>query len=235
MVKLKIGLKKELLAMADKRRSASLSKYFKTAKGQYAYGDIFLGIAVPDLRRIALKYKSIDLSDLEYFLRNKIHEFRFAALEILISKYKTAQEDKEKELLVKFYVSNLDFVNNWDLIDASCRHLLGDFYLNRNRNFLYVLARSKNFWHRRIAIVSTHVFIQNNQFEDTLRITNFFLDQQEKQHDLVNKAIGWMLREIGKKSFNTELEFLRQNAARMPRISFRYAVERIPKKFLNFD
>ncbi len=220
------NLKNKLLAAGDRKKSVSFAKYFKTGKGQYGEGDIFLGIAVPVQRKIALEHAAIPLPQLRFFLQSKIHEFRFTALEILVSKYKAAPA-KEKAALVKFYLNNLDCVNNWDLVDTSAPQILGSFLLNKDKKILMRLAHSKNYWHRRVAVVSTLALIRSGSHGDALEIIAFLLS--EKQHDLINKAMGWMLREIGDCSRQTELAFLRKYSKNLPKITLRYACEHLPK------
>ncbi len=230
-----LALKRKLLESADKRKAKSLSAYFKTGKGEYGQGDIFLGISVPDQRKIATAHKGIPLESLGRFLESKIHEFRFTALEILGAKYESAartRNGKEKAGIVKYYLRNLDSVNNWDLVDASAPQILGDFLLDKNKDILFRLARSENFWHRRIAAVSTLAFIRRGKNKDALAVIEILL--KTKQHDLVNKAMGWMLREIGNRSISAELKFLRKHFKRLPRITFRYACERLPKTAVAF-
>lgn len=216
---------RDLQLLSNLEKAKTSAWFFKTGKGQYGYGDKFIGITVPEMRKIAKKYKEISLVDLEKLFKNKIHEYRFTALEILVMKYEKALP-KEKKEIVSFYLKNRKQINNWDLVDTSAPYILGDWLVanEKNRSLLYKLARSKSFWDRRIAIVSTFAFIRALQFADTLKIATILL--KDKQ-DLIHKAVGWMLREVGKKSEQTLIDFLDQNWQKMPRTMLRYAVERL--------
>jgi 3-methyladenine DNA glycosylase AlkD len=215
-------LEKEIKTKANAYRAKVSQGYFKTGRGQYGEGDIFLGLSVPEQRKLAHKHKEIGLKELGFFLTHKIHEYRFVALEILVAKYEKGTA-KEREQIVKYYLANLKHVNNWDLVDTSASHILGNYLLGKDKSVLYKLARSKNLWHRRVAIISTMRFIKEGRFADTLRLAKMYLTDSE---DLIHKATGWALREVGKKSLESEVAFLRKNASRMPRTMFRYAIER---------
>src|SRR3989338_2364945 len=206
------------------------SGYFKTGKGEYGAGDTFLGITVPEQRRIARAYIDLAITDVKKMLESKVHEHRFTALEILVAKYKKST-DKEKKKIVNFYLKNRKYINNWDLVDTSARFILGDFLLDKDKSVLYKLAKSKRVWDRRIAIISTHRFIYEEKFENTLRIAKILNDDT---HDLIHKAVGWMLREVGNKSLETEEKFLKKCAKNMPRTMLRYAIEKFPPGKRNF-
>jgi 3-methyladenine DNA glycosylase AlkD len=219
-------LEKEIKSKADPKRAELSQRYFKTGKGDYGEGDIFLGLTVPEQREIAKKYTSISLKDLSYFLKSKPHEFRFTALLILVNKYAKGDE-VEKEKIVRFYLANLKYVNNWDLVDTSAPYILGPALLNRSKSVLYKLAKSKNLWERRVAIVSTLHFIKMGKYDDTLWLAKIYLNDK---HDLIHKATGWALREVGKKSLPAEVAFLSKYHSKMPRVMFRYAIERFDSK-----
>lgn len=217
-------IKKELNLLANKNKADVLQRFFKTGKGQYGEGDKFLGIKVPDQRKISRNYVKLNLKQLEKLLQDKIHEYRLTALLILVQKYE--KEDNKKEL-VEFYINNLNYINNWDLVDLTAPKILGDHTLNNPRKILYDLATSENLWKKRVAIISTFTLIRNDQFEDTLKISEILLNDP---HDLIHKAVGWMLREVGKRNQLIEEEFLEKYHKTMPRTMLRYAIERFDKK-----
>ena len=224
------NIKKELNKIQDPEKAKILLKFFKTGKGQYGEGDVFLGIKVPEQRKIAKKYSGILLDDIDHLLKSNIHEFRLTSLLILVLKYRKEDFNGKKEI-VDFYFSHMENINNWDLVDSSAPYILGDFLLDKDKSILYRLAKSDNLWKRRIAILSTFAFIKNNQFEDALNIAEILLFDK---HDLIHKAVGWMLREIGKKDEITEEEFLEKHHRKMPRTMLRYAIEKFDndkKKF----
>lgn len=223
-------LKKELKKISNPRQAKVLRRFFKTGKGEYGEGDIFLGVKVPDQREIADKFQKLSLGDLEKLLNSKVHEYRMTALLILIKQYKKADE-REKKKIFNFYLKNSRNINNWDLVDLSAPKIVGDYLLNKPRNVLYKLARSKNLWERRIAIISTWIIIRNNEFDDTLKISKMLL---KDEHDLIHKAVGWMLREVGKRDQKIEEEFLRKYYSKMPRVMLRYAIERFDEKKRKF-
>ena len=230
----KIDLKQsfvtELKSNADPKKAVILQRYFKTGKGEYGEGDVFVGLTVPVLRSIAQKYQGIDFSDLQFFISSKFHEYRLVALLVLVAKYESAikvGDEVNAKKVVIFYNKNLKYINNWDLVDLSAPKILGHYYFHRDRADLFKLSGSKNLWYRRIAILSTLYFIKNGQFTDSLKLAQKYL---KDQHDLIHKATGWMLREIGKKDAQIEIAFLRKHHKQMPRIMFRYAIERLNSK-----
>lgn len=216
-------LKKDLLALKNPPKAKILARFFKTGPGQYGEGDQFLGITVPQQRQLAKKYLTLKLEDLENLLDSPIHEFRFTALEILVMQYE-AGDSQAKKKIVKFYLNHLDQVNNWDLVDTSAPYILGDYLRDKDRGILYKLVKSPNIWHRRVAILSSFTFIKNHQFTDTLRLAEILLSDQ---HDLIHKAVGWMLREVGKLDEPTLFKFLDKHSRHMPRTALRYAVEKL--------
>ena len=200
--------------------------FFKTGKGEYGYGDIFLGVTVPEIRKIAKKFsQEISLQELTELIRNPTHEVRLCALIILVNKYK--KEDKNK--IYKYYLNHLNAINNWDLVDTSAPHIVGDYlYKNPEKSkILLEFSQSENLWIRRISIVSTFAFIKKNEFKKTLEIAKLLLNDD---HDLIHKAVGWMLREIYKRDEGLIKGFLRQNYAQIPRTTLRYAIERMDKE-----
>jgi len=214
------NLQKDLQRLANKEKAKLLQGFFKTGKGQYGEGDIFLGVMVPQQRKTAKKHKDLSLKDIQKLLNSKIHEYRLTALFILIDKYQNTDEKKE---IFNLYLKNTDNINNWDLIDLSAPKIIGNYLLDKPRDILYKLANSKSLWEKRISILATAAFISNNQYKDTLKISKILLNDN---HDLIHKAVGWMLREVGKKDQKTEEEFLKKHYKTMPRTMLRYAIER---------
>ena len=222
--------KKELKEISNPRQAKILRRFFKTGKGEYGEGDIFLGVKVPDQRKAANKFNELSLKDLEKLLNSKIHEYRMSTLFILIKQYEKADE-KERKKIFDFYLKNTKNINNWDLVDISAPKIIGNYLLEKPRKILYKLAKSNNLWERRIAIISTVAFIRNNEFDDTLKISKILL---QDKHDLIHKAVGWMLREVGKRDQKVEEEFLRKHYLKMSRVMLRYAIERFEEKKRKF-
>lgn len=207
----------ELESVSKRDKAEILQRFFKTQKGEYGEGDIFVGIVVPDLRKIAKKYsKTITLEELEYFVSNEIHEYRLFGLLTL------TYMDLSKAIY-DFYMDNIKYINNWDLVDLTSYHIVGKYLKDKNSGILYELANSNDLWKQRISIISTFIYIRDNQFEDSLAIAKILLNHK---HDLIHKAVGWMLREIGKKNLKVEEDFLKQYYKQMPRTMLRYAIER---------
>jgi 3-methyladenine DNA glycosylase AlkD len=212
---------RELANPAVARISAS---FFKTGAGQYGAGDVFLGIRTQPLRKLARAYQALPLKEVEALLRSPIHEDRSLALMILV--FAAAADDKAKQKEVyTFYLDNTRYVNNWDLVDGSAPQLVGAYLLDKSRRPLYRLAKSASLWERRIAIVATQHFIRCDDFADTLTISKMLFGDPE---DLIHKASGWMLREVGKRHAPTLERFLKDHHAAMPRTALRYAIERFP-------
>lgn len=203
--------------------AAFLQRFFKTGEGQYGAGDTFIGLRVPQTRKIAAQFKTLDLPEIEKLLESPIHEHRLCALIIMVLQTKRANE-AHKKALYDLYLKRTDRINNWDLVDASCRDVVGGYLENKSRVPLYKLARSKNIWERRIAMVSTWQFIRASDLLDTFKIAEMLLGDK---HDLIHKAVGWMLREAGKKDEAVLKIFLDQHATKMPRTALRYSLERI--------
>ena len=219
-------IRKELQSMADPDKGAILQRFFKTGPGQYGEGDIFIGVMVPQSRQVAKKFSQLSLGEIRTLLYSGIHEERLVALLILARRY-SASSSREKEEIVKFYLDNIKQVNNWDLVDLSAPNILGAHLVDRDRRrLLYRFAGSDNVWERRIAIVATHYFIRNGDFSDTLKIAAMLL---QDRHDLIHKAAGWMLREVGKRDAAAEEAFLEEHYSAMPRTMLRYAIERLPE------
>jgi len=215
-------IRQRLRNLADEEKAAVLRGFFKTGPGQYGEGDVFLGITVPQLRKLARECRDASDSQVKNLIRSAVHEERMLALFLLIGKYGRG-DLKEKKDICEFYLKHARFVNNWDLVDLSAPVIVGDFLLDRSRKPLYTLARSASLWERRIAIISTFAFIKQRQFYDTLKIAEVLLLDRE---DLIHKAVGWMLREVGKRNMDAEEGFLRIHCKKMPRTMLRYAIER---------
>ncbi len=224
----------QLKKLANPKKAIGVARFFKTGKGEYGEGDVFLGITVPEIRLIAKKCAALTLKEIQKLLQSKIHEERLLALIILVNQFKKADEDKQKQIF-DLYLSNTKYINNWDLVDISAEYIVGGYLINRSKNSLKKLAQSKSIWERRIAIIATFQFIKQKQHEQTFIIAEILL---KDEHDLIHKAVGWMLREIGKRiSEAIEETFLQQHYQQMPRTMLRYAIERFEeekrKKYLN--
>jgi 3-methyladenine DNA glycosylase AlkD len=223
----KINLSKsiidELNENACKEKAQHHLKFFKTGSGEYGEGDKFIGVNVPIQRKIAKKYyREINLNELEQLLKSEIHECRLTALFMLCYKFEKAAKD-EKASIVNLYLDNIAFVNNWDLVDASAPTLLGGYLFDKNRSLLYDLANSDDLWKQRIAIIATLYFIRRDDFYDTLAISKILLHHH---HDLIHKAVGWMIREVGKRDQDVAIAFLQKHYTEMPRTMLRYAIEK---------
>jgi len=226
-------IKKELKSLSSKEKAQILQRFFKTGPGEYGEGDVFIGVKVPEIRQVAKKHTDLSFKDCSRLISSNIHEERLLALLILIQKYSKADETAKTQIY-RFYMRYIKHINNWDLVDLSAPQIVGAYLINRSKKELYALAKSKNLWERRIAIVSTFYFIKSNQFSETLKLSKILLNDTE---DLIHKAVGWMLREVGKRDILTEEVFLKQHYKKMPRTMLRYAIERFPenklKKYLN--
>jgi len=222
------SLIKEIQAEANPEQAKILQRFFKTGQGEYGEGYIFLGIKVPVIRILAKKYNDLLLDDIQTLLASKIQEYQQIGLHILINKYEKAEDKKE---IFEFYLINTKNINSWGLVDLSAPKIVGDFLLDKERNKLYELANSENLWEKRIAIVSTWRFIRENEFEDTLKISEILLNDS---HDLIHKAVGWMLREVGKKDVEVLEKFLSEHYKKMPRTMLRYSIEKFEENKRKF-
>ncbi len=222
-----IELKQILRKNADREQAKILKWFFKTAPGDYGEGDKFLGIKVPVLRKISKNFINLNLDELQLLLSSEIHEERLAALMILVLKFQKCSYDKERKHIFDFYLKNTKNINNWDLVDLSAPKIVGEYLLDKDKLILENLASSKILWEKRISILSTFQFIKANQFETSLNIAEKLLNDD---HDLIHKAVGWMLREIGKRNLSVEENFLNQHYKKMPRTMLRYAIEKFPEK-----
>ena len=219
------NIKNEMRKLANKKIAEHSQRFFKTGKGQYGEGDIFLGIRVPVLRKIAKKFHRISLAEVSKLLESKFHEERLLSILMLVNLFKSGDED-DQELIYELYLDKTKFINNWDIVDISAGNIVGAFLFEKDKAPLYRLVFSENLWERRIAIVATFYFIRNDEFDDTLKIAEILFTDKE---DLIHKAVGWMLREVGKRVIEIEEEFLEEHYLKMPRTMLRYAIERFPE------
>ncbi len=221
------GLRKDLSRRSDPKRAAVLQRFFKTGPGEYAEGDRFLGITLPVMRSTVKSHLTLPLSQAKRLLCSKYHEERMAALLILVSQFKKGDEALRKKIF-SLYTSNTGYINNWDLIDLTAPHIVGAYLKDKPKDLLYEFARSKDLWKKRISILATFAYIYKGEAKETLKISRILLNDE---HDLIHKAVGWMLREVGKRcSQKTEEEFLKKYYKKMPRTMLRYAIERFPEK-----
>lgn len=222
----------EMLSLADPSQVAGLSRFFKTGPGQYGEGDKFLGIKVPVTRSVVKEcWTESGFEELEECIRSQYHEVRLAALLTLVQIFSHAKKDEAlREHCVDFYLSHTEYINNWDLVDLSCYEILGRWLLDKDRQVLYDLARDgKTIWEQRIGIVSTMQFIRNGEIDDTYAIAEIFLEKPQPIHDLLQKAVGWLLRDAGKRDAEKLRGWLDVNIQRMPRTMLRYAIEKFPE------
>lgn len=210
-----------------------LPYFFKTGKGQYGEGDKFLGVVVPDIRKVAKQNKDLPFAEVEKLLDSEYHECRMCALLILVDRFKKTKTEGERKLIFNFYLTHTSRINNWDLVDLSCRDIVGEYLIDKpERNILYKLSESKLLWEQRIAMISTYAFIRKGDFSDTIKLATIFLTHK---HDLMHKASGWMLREMGKRDELPLIEFLDEYAHIMPRTMLRYSIEKFePKRRLYY-
>lgn len=213
-----------LRSLADPAVAAGSARFFKTGPGQYGDGDVFIGIKSPTLKTVAKEFKALPLAEVECLLHSDIHEDRTLALVILVGQF-TKADDATRKRIYDIYLANTGHINNWDLVDISAPQIVGDYLEDRSRKPLDRLAKSASIWERRISIVATHWFIRHGDFADTLRIAEKLLTDKE---DLIHKAVGWMLREVGKRNVAVLEAFLGEHCRVMPRTMLRYAIERLP-------
>lgn len=218
-----------LHSLANTEIAKHSQRFFKTAKGEYGYGDKFLGIRVPVIRQSVKKYKTTSLKTAESLLKSEYHEIRLFALLLLVSLFFKNNTDEQGHTF-NLYLNNTQYINNWDLVDSSAHYIIGSYLEDKDKNILYELSKSSSLWERRIAIIAiiaTFHFIKINQFDDTLHISEQLLCDQE---DLIHKAVGWMLREVGKRDLAIEVAFLKTHYQKMPRTMLRYAIEKFSKE-----
>ena len=218
-------IRRKLRKLGNKQRAKVSQRFFKTAPGEYGEGDVFWGIKVPELRKLAKGYQDITTQEIKQLLMSSIHEERLLALLILVLTYAKGDESAKKRIY-ELYLENTKFINNWDLVDGSAEYIVGDFLMDKSKKPLYSLAKSSDLWERRIAIMSSFHFIKRHEFSQTLKISRMLLSDEE---DLIHKAVGWMLREVGKRHLSTEEKFLKEHYKKMPRAMLRYAIEKFPE------
>lgn len=216
----------ELQALSNAEKREIFPSFFKAGKGEYGEGDRFLGVTVPNIRAIAKLHKDISIEEIRELIQSEWHEVRLCALIIMVEKSKKKDEALRKELF-NLYLSQTKRINNWDLVDLSCRFIVGEYLLDKSRDILYQLAHSPLLWDNRIAIVSTYAFIRKGQLEDTYALSDLMM---QHPHDLMHKAIGWMLREAGKRDSNRLYDYVMSHRADMPRTMLRYAIEKFSPK-----
>ncbi len=226
-------IRRHLQNLANPEKAKILQGFFKTGPGEYGDGDRFLGIVVPVIRKLVKQYQDTPIGEVKKLLSSAIHEERLLALLMLVQRYEKG-DDGLKKIVYDLYLESTEYINNWDLVDLSAEKIVGPYLRDRARRPLYRLAKSKSLWERRIAVISTFHYIKNRDYGDTLAISGLLLDDEE---DLIHKAVGWMLREVGKRDRGVEERFLRAHYRSMPRTMLRYAIERFPeskrKKYLN--
>ena len=215
-------LQYKIKKLANPKKAVILQRFFKTGPGEYGEGDKFLGLTVPQCRALAQKYQKLSFVDVSKLLQSLFHEERLIALLILVHNFQTG-DNNARQKIYNFYLKNTNYINNWDLVDLSADKIVGAYLLNKNSTILFKLARSKNLWERRIAIISTWQFIKNDKFDLTIKLSRPLL---KDEHDLMHKAVGWMLREVGKRDKKTLINFLHRYHTQMPRTALRYAIER---------
>ncbi|HET8579413.1 MAG TPA: DNA alkylation repair protein [Nitrospiraceae bacterium] len=218
-------IQRKLDALGAPQAASFLQRFFKTGPGEYGDGDLFRGIRVPVLRKLAKEYQNVTLPEAQQLLRSSFHEDRMLALLILVHLYSRG-DDTVRSKVYDLYLKNIQFINNWDLVDASAEHIVGAFLWDKDRKPLHRLAQSSNLWERRVAIMATFHFIKHGEFAETLKIARMLLADGE---DLIHKAVGWMLREVGKRNLEAEESFLRVHYRQMPRVMLRYAIEKFPQ------
>ncbi|MEQ8523773.1 DNA alkylation repair protein [Gracilimonas sp.] len=223
----------ELKKYANPEKAKHSTRFFKAGPGEYGEGDKFLGIKVPDQRKVAKKYRNLSATEIKPLLDNEYHEVRLTAALIMVYKVEKGGQE-ELENMTRLYLNNLSGFNNWDIIDSSCHKILGPFLENKERDLLYDFARSDDLWKKRISVITCYHFIRNNDYEDALAISEILVHDA---HDLIHKAVGWMLREIGNRDLETEETFLKKYYQNMPRTMLRYAIEKFDEplrlKYLN--
>ncbi len=217
--------REKVMSLGDPVRAVGAQRYFKTAPGEYGEGDVFAGVSVPKLRKLARECKALSLADAVRLLHDPVHEVRFLALLLMVQKFQEGNSAQQQRVYAR-YLKNARFINNWDLVDVSAEHIVGPYLRERDKVPLEKLVRSPLLWERRIAIVSTFHMIRQHTYSDTLRVAERLLADTE---DLIHKAVGWMLREVGKRDGQALEAFLRSHAGQMPRTMLRYAIERFPE------
>ncbi len=221
-----IRIQNELRKLANKKIAEQSAYFFKTGEGEYGHGDVFLGVRAPVIRELAKVNTDINLLDVKKLIKSKYHEERLLGLIILTGKYKESLDSKEQGRVYKVYLSSFKYINSWDLVDVTCPHIIGKHLMNRDRSVLYKWAKSDHLWTRRIAMVTNWWFVRNGDLKDVFKIAKVLL---KDEHDLIHKAVGWMLREAGKKDLKKLEAFLKKHYQTMPRTMLRYSIEKFPE------
>ena len=219
------AIRKRLKTLGSREIATSSQRFFKTGPGEYGEGDIFIGVRVPVLRKLIKDYLDLPIEEIKLLLQSAIHEERLFAL-LLLVRISSKADEAEKKSIYELYLKSTAYINNWDLVDTSAEHIVGRYLKDKNRTPLYRLAKSTDLWERRIAIMATFHFIKHHDFADTLQIAKILLSDR---HDLIHKAVGWMLREIGNRDLSAEENFLQKHYEKMPRTMLRYAIEKFPE------
>ncbi|WP_455205526.1 DNA alkylation repair protein [Kaarinaea lacus] len=219
-------IQQQMKNLSDPQRAAHSQRFFKTGAGEYGEGDVFLGIKVPQIRQVAKQCLQLDNDDLVQLITSRYHEVRLLALLILVYRFPKATPQQQKRLF-NFYIKHKTYINNWDLVDCSAPVIVGAYLFDKDKDLLYKYARHKRLWDRRIAIMANFYFIKQNHYSDALKLAEILLQDDE---DLIQKAVGWMLREIGKRDLATEEAFLQRYYQQMPRTMLRYAIEKFTQK-----
>ena len=216
---------KDLHSCADAKRAEHNLRFFKTGKGEYGEGDMFLGLNLPQMRELVKRYKKVvDIKDIKNLLNDRYHEVRLCGLMLLVELFRAAKTEERRQEVYDFYMNNLSGINNWDLVDLTAYNIPGAFLHGKSHKPLFDLAKTKDLWKERIAIISTMYFVKRGTFETTIKLAEGFLAHK---HDLMHKAVGWMLREVGKKDIKTLYDFLDKHAGAMPRTMLRYSIEKL--------
>ena len=221
-------IKRELASLSNPKEAPLKARFFRAYPGGYGEGDQFIGVTVPNQRKVAKKYfKEISLREIEVLLIEPIHEYRLTGVFMLVLKYQKTKDEQLQEEIVNTYLKCVEGINNWDLVDSSAHHILGPQLMrDEDTGLLYELAQSGSLWEQRIAVIATFHFINHGEFEDSLNIAEMLINHK---HDLIHKAVGWMLREVGKRDYNVEYSFLVKHYKKMPRTMLRYAIEKFPE------
>jgi len=219
-------VQKRLKKQGNPEHAAISQRFFKTGPGEYGQGDMFIGIRVPVLRKLIKEFKDLPASEVAILLRSPIHEERLLAILLFVRIFKKGDDDVKKDIY-NLYLKSTKFINNWDLVDASAEHIVGAYLSDKNKAPLYRLAQSQALWERRISIMATFHFLKHHEFSETIKICNMLLSDR---HDLIHKATGWMLREIGKRDLKIEEKYLTAHYKKMPRTMLRYAIEKFPEE-----
>jgi len=219
-------MRARLRALACPAQAANLQRFFKTGPGEYGEGDVFIGVKMPQIRSIVGEFKTFELASAETLLESEVHEERMLALLLLVHRFEKCKDDDERRRIFELYLARTAHIDNWDLVDSSAAQIVGGYLADRDRAVLQELARSELLWDRRIAMIATFYFIRRGDFDDALRIAAILKGDRE---DLLHKAVGWMLREIGQRDLAAEEAFLKKHYRRMPRTMLRYAIEKLPE------